>query len=110
MHGVLFFVLKEMIAFKDPLAKKFDLHSYLAHCEQNFVAAIETYEVLAVPSFENILALVMGVSPTSWPQFCIHERTNARTDDQIPRRSKTILVLEARFGGCHTLPIPRISS
>ncbi|KAL2799262.1 hypothetical protein BJX66DRAFT_333165 [Aspergillus keveii] len=61
MHGVLFFVLKEMIAFKDPLAKKFDLHSYLAHCEQNFVAAIETYEVLAVPSFENILALVMGM-------------------------------------------------
>ncbi|KAL3447877.1 fungal-specific transcription factor domain-containing protein [Aspergillus insuetus] len=61
MHGVLYFVMKEMIAFKDPLSPKFDLPTYLAHCEQSFVAAVETYEVLAVPSFENILALVMGM-------------------------------------------------
>ncbi|KAL4917014.1 fungal-specific transcription factor domain-containing protein [Aspergillus aurantiobrunneus] len=45
MHGVLFFVLKELIAI---------------NANTNFVAAVETYEVLAVPSFENILALVMG--------------------------------------------------
>ncbi|OKL59647.1 hypothetical protein UA08_05133 [Talaromyces atroroseus] len=61
MHGVLFFVLKELIAMKDPLCQKFDLLTYLDHCEQNFVAAIETYEVLAVPAFENILALTMGM-------------------------------------------------
>lgn len=64
MHGVLFFLMKEMIAFKDPLSQKFDLATYIDHCEQNFVAAVELYEVLAVPSFENILALVMGVSAT----------------------------------------------
>ncbi|KAL3495481.1 hypothetical protein BJX62DRAFT_233473 [Aspergillus germanicus] len=61
MHGVLHFVMKEMIAFKDPLSRKFDLPTYLAHCERNFVAAVETYEVLAVPNFENVLALVMGM-------------------------------------------------
>lgn len=64
MHGVLFFVLKELIAMRDQLCQRFDLATYLDHCEQNFVAAVETYEVLAVPSFENILALTMGVSIT----------------------------------------------
>jgi hypothetical protein len=108
MHGVLFFVLKEMIAFKDPLVEKFDLHSYLAHCEQNFVVGVETYEVLAVPSFENILALIMGVSIASGLQACINYRANPRLDDQIPRRSETLLILEARFDGCHTLPVPWI--
>jgi hypothetical protein len=44
---------------------KVDLTTYIDHCEQIFVAAVETYEVLAVPSFENILALVMGVSTTT---------------------------------------------
>ncbi|KAJ5371262.1 uncharacterized protein N7496_007354 [Penicillium cataractarum] len=61
MHGVLFFLMKEMISFKDPLCQKFDLATYIDRCEQIFVAAVETYEVLAVPSFENILALVMGM-------------------------------------------------
>ncbi|OQE35353.1 hypothetical protein PENCOP_c013G02517 [Penicillium coprophilum] len=61
MHGVLFFVLKELIAMKDPLCQKFDLATSLDHCEKNFVDAIETYEVLAVPSFESILALTMGM-------------------------------------------------
>ncbi|KAJ5165661.1 uncharacterized protein N7500_007491 [Penicillium coprophilum] len=61
MHGVLFFVLKELIAMKDQLCQKFDLAAHLSHCEQNFVDAIESYEVLAVPSFESILALTMGM-------------------------------------------------
>jgi hypothetical protein len=65
MHGVLFFLIKEMIAFNDPLCQKVDLTTYIDHCEQIFVAAVETYEVLAVSSFENILALVMGVSTTT---------------------------------------------
>ncbi|PYH93987.1 hypothetical protein BO71DRAFT_450350 [Aspergillus ellipticus CBS 707.79] len=61
MHGVFYFVLKECIAMKDELSQKFDLATYLVQCEQNFIAAIESYEVLAVPSFENILALTMGM-------------------------------------------------
>ncbi|XHG04012.1 hypothetical protein AWENTII_007296 [Aspergillus wentii] len=61
MHGTLYFVLKELIEFKDPLCEKFDLSTYLDHCEHNFAAAVETYEVLTIPSFENILAIGMGM-------------------------------------------------
>ncbi|OJZ85405.1 hypothetical protein ASPFODRAFT_62051 [Aspergillus luchuensis CBS 106.47] len=60
MHGVLFFVLKELIAMKDELCQRFDLTTHLDHCEKVFAATLETYDVLAVPSFENILALTMG--------------------------------------------------
>lgn len=62
MHGILFFVLKELIAMEDPLCQKFNLADYLESCERAFIVAMETYEVLVVPSFENILALTMGVS------------------------------------------------
>ncbi|KAI2885964.1 transcriptional regulator family: Fungal Specific TF [Aspergillus niger] len=61
MHGVLFFVLKEFIAMNDGLCQKFDLTTHLDHCEKVFAAAMETYDVLALPSFENILALTMGM-------------------------------------------------
>lgn len=64
VHGVLLFVMKELVAMKDQLCEKFDLATYLDHCEQNFITAIENYEILAVPSFESILALTMGVSLT----------------------------------------------
>lgn len=56
--------MKELVAMKDELCEKFDLATYLDHCEKNFITAIENYEILAVPSFESILALTMGVSIT----------------------------------------------
>lgn len=46
---------------EDQLCQKFDMKKYLAQCEQLFVAASESYDILAVPSFENILALTFGV-------------------------------------------------
>lgn len=58
--------MKELVAMKDELCDKFDLATYLDHCEQNFIAAIENYEILAVPTFESILALTMGVSITKY--------------------------------------------
>ncbi|XRM43935.1 hypothetical protein ABZX51_007091 [Aspergillus tubingensis] len=61
MHGVLFFVLKELIAMNDELYQRFDLTTHLDHCEKVFAATLETYDVLAVPSFENMLALTMGM-------------------------------------------------
>lgn len=103
MHGVLFFILKELIAIKDPLCQKFDLAFHLDHCEQNFITAIETYEVLAVPSFENILALTMGVSTITyreWIYMAWSSPSNRLTkvpDAQIPGRRKALLVSEARF-------------
>ncbi|KAL4887665.1 hypothetical protein BJY04DRAFT_225557 [Aspergillus karnatakaensis] len=62
MHGVLSFVLKELIAVNDELSRQFDLKAQLDQCEKIFTTAIETYEVLAVPSYENILALTMGMT------------------------------------------------
>ncbi|PYH34002.1 fungal specific transcription factor domain-containing protein [Aspergillus neoniger CBS 115656] len=43
------------------LRQRFDLTTHLDHCEKVFAATLETYDVLAVPSFENILALTMGM-------------------------------------------------
>ena len=68
MHGVLYFILKEYITLKHPLCKEYDLESYLAKCEQNLNSGLESYDVLAVPSFENIFALTMGVSFSVFPQ------------------------------------------
>ncbi|KAL4816596.1 hypothetical protein BDW67DRAFT_190813 [Aspergillus spinulosporus] len=60
-HGVLLFILKELIAVKDELGQRFDLLAHLDHCERIFVSALETFEVLAVPKFEHVLALTMGM-------------------------------------------------
>ena len=46
---------------KDQLCEGFDLGAYVEHCERNFIAAVENYKIVTVPSFENILALTMGV-------------------------------------------------
>lgn len=47
---------------RNSLCQKYDLKLHAVRCEQNLNSIIESYEVLAVPSFENIFALVMGVS------------------------------------------------
>lgn len=62
MHGVLLYLLKEFISFKDPLAEKYDLSPHVETCEKNFKAGVETYEILVVPSFENTLSLLLAVS------------------------------------------------
>lgn len=61
MHGILFFLLKEYMALKDPLCEKYDFKAYLAQCDRNLIVGLETYDILVVPCFENVLALVMGV-------------------------------------------------
>ncbi|KAH6890653.1 hypothetical protein B0T10DRAFT_537975 [Thelonectria olida] len=60
MYGLLFCLLKEYIAFQHPLSKKYDLAANLVKCERNFTAGIETYDMMAVPSFENVLSLALG--------------------------------------------------
>lgn len=62
MHGCLYFMMKESLMWKDEFSKKHDLKTYLAKCKECFEAGIENYDVLTIPSFENIIALVMGVS------------------------------------------------
>ena len=62
MHGILYYLLKEHEAMKDPLCQQFEFPVHLARCEKNFIMGVETYEIMAVPSFDNILGLTMGVS------------------------------------------------
>ncbi|KAJ5247355.1 hypothetical protein N7468_002338 [Penicillium chermesinum] len=66
MHGCLFFLMKESVMWKDDLSKRYDLKTYMDKCKQNFEAAIENYDVLNIPSFENIIALTMGVGGFSY--------------------------------------------
>lgn len=60
MYGIINALLKEFMILRNLLCQRFDLRAHAAQCERNFNATIESYDVLAVPSFENIFALTMG--------------------------------------------------
>lgn len=62
MHGILYFLLKETIATKDQICEKLNLEQYLEGCKKSFEAGIEDYNVITIPSYENTLALTIGVS------------------------------------------------
>ncbi|KAK8913145.1 putative transcriptional regulatory protein [Metarhizium anisopliae] len=61
LHAVLYFLLREHITLSTALCKDYDLKPLLDKCEQNVNSGLETYDVFAVPSFENLLALTMGM-------------------------------------------------
>ncbi|KAK6820050.1 hypothetical protein RU639_007048 [Aspergillus parasiticus] len=60
MHGILLTLLKEFTILGSPLCQRFDLKAHMSTCEQNFNTLVESYDVLAIPSFESIFALIMG--------------------------------------------------
>ncbi|KAE8161566.1 hypothetical protein BDV40DRAFT_313021 [Aspergillus tamarii] len=60
MHGIILTLLKEFKIMGNPLSQKFDLKAHISTCEQNFNTLVESYDVLAIPSFESIFALIMG--------------------------------------------------
>ncbi|KAH8897257.1 hypothetical protein GQ53DRAFT_837919 [Thozetella sp. PMI_491] len=62
MYGLLFFLLKEFIALQHPLGEKYDLVASSERCREIFTAGIETYDLLAIPCFENVLSLALGVT------------------------------------------------
>ncbi|KAJ4864808.1 fungal specific transcription factor domain-containing protein [Trichoderma breve] len=73
MHGILACLLREHIAFQEPLPKEFDVTDHLRQCDKNFNVAIETYDILAIPAFENIFALSLGIMKAqglSKPTLC----------------------------------------
>ncbi|KAH7120555.1 hypothetical protein EDB81DRAFT_814401 [Dactylonectria macrodidyma] len=73
MNGMLYCLFKEYVTMQDPLCKQYDLKTYLAKCERNFNLGVETYDVLAVPSFHNVLALTLAVIKAQSeckPQLC----------------------------------------
>ncbi|KAM5358346.1 hypothetical protein ACJZ2D_015362 [Fusarium nematophilum] len=61
VNGILAFLSREFTILQQPLGKEFDMEKLTTKCERNFNLGIETYDVLAVPSFENVLSLALGV-------------------------------------------------
>ncbi|KAE8147435.1 hypothetical protein BDV25DRAFT_169111 [Aspergillus avenaceus] len=61
MHGILYFVMRESLSTDDNVCEQIDLKAHIAACKQSFEAGIERYDVHVVPSFENTIALTMGV-------------------------------------------------
>lgn len=61
MHGVLYWLIKEYISRDDAFCKRFDLQTHFKNCKVRFQADIQNHNVITVPSFENVIALVMGV-------------------------------------------------
>ncbi|KPM45557.1 hypothetical protein AK830_g946 [Neonectria ditissima] len=58
---------------QDPLCEQHNLKAHLSTCEQTLNLSIETYDILAVPSFENVLALTLVVIKAqneSKPMLC----------------------------------------
>lgn len=71
MYGLLYFLLRESLMLGEQLGNDYDLKKYVARCKHNFNVGIETYDVLAVPSFDNILSLTLGVSGRLTPLKCL---------------------------------------
>ena len=65
MHGVLYWLIREYSYRNDAFCKKFDLRTHFKNCKSRFEADIKNHDVIAVPSFENVIALAMGVCVSS---------------------------------------------
>ncbi|KAF4988141.1 hypothetical protein FDECE_15171, partial [Fusarium decemcellulare] len=62
MYGILYYVLKEFILLENPLSKHYDLPVHVSTCEKNFTRGIQTYATLAMPCFENVFGLTLGIT------------------------------------------------
>jgi hypothetical protein len=55
-------LLREFIITKDSLGEEHNLEELKAQAERNFDQGLQTFELMTVPSFENILAITAAVS------------------------------------------------
>ncbi|KAI8657127.1 Zn(2)-C6 fungal-type domain-containing protein [Fusarium keratoplasticum] len=62
MYGILHCLLKEFIFLENPLGQEYDLKAHVSTCEKNFNRGIQTYQILAIPCFENVLSLALGIA------------------------------------------------
>lgn len=98
MYGVMYYVLKEYVLLQSPLAQEHDLKAHISTCERNFSRGIETYQALAMPCFENVFSLALGVSNQRHsliPAQVVCSYTGQNLDDQSTRRRETIPMLYA---------------
>ena len=61
-HGMLQVILSDLINQEAIGTDGEDLKSLYELCQANFQSGIETYELVAIPSYENALALAIAVS------------------------------------------------
>lgn len=87
MHGFLLFLLQEYLAINDPLLKGWDAIKFSQICEKNLHIGCQSYELMAVASFDNITALFLG--------------TVVAQLSSLPLLSWTLCSAAARH--CHTL-------
>lgn len=62
VNGIMRLLLREFIITKDSLAEEHNLEELKAQAERNFDRGLQTFELMTVPSFENILAITAAVS------------------------------------------------
>ncbi|CAG8921600.1 unnamed protein product [Penicillium salamii] len=61
MHGVFYWLMREYLSTNDRFCQQFDLVTHFKNCKSSFEAQIRSHSVFAVPSFENVIALAMGI-------------------------------------------------
>lgn len=96
MYGILYCLLKEYVYLESPLAQEHDLKAHASTCERNFCRGIETYQTLAMPCFENVLSLALGVGSQrhnilTSQATCSHHESNL--DYQSARSRKAVPML-----------------
>lgn len=64
VNGILHLLLREYEILKKPLGEGWDAKQLSAQASRNFDIGIESFEMMTVPSFENVLALTLGVGCT----------------------------------------------
>ena len=59
---MMYYVLKEYSLLQNPLAQEHDLKLHISTCERNLTRGIEAFQTLALPCFDNVFSLALGVS------------------------------------------------
>ncbi|KAL6918811.1 hypothetical protein FSST1_002837 [Fusarium sambucinum] len=61
LYGIMYYMLKEYVLLQSPLAQEHDLKAHIVTCEKNLSRGVETYQALAIPCFENVFSLALGI-------------------------------------------------
>jgi hypothetical protein len=91
------------MALSTSLSKAHDLSPILAKCERNVNVGLESYNTFAVPSFENLLALTMGVGNAD-RGLGDRKLTVLCPDDKSAGRTKAVAVRHSHIGRGQSMP------
>lgn len=62
VNGILYLLFREYDMLQLSLGPEWDIKQLLAQAKRNFDLGIQSFDLLTVPSFENVLALTIAVS------------------------------------------------